>query len=988
MIHYTINNLKNQYYLCSPFNSRRFLYRTIKGENTLILPSSRYVVNVELLCAYFTNDEGHKWREASVNVEYRKCTNSTHPFTHLVGPAFEKYDAIFRIETNIIRIFLYVKLNENVKKRKTPILSLNEVKRNCSFAYDNHVWRVLKIEDEEFAKTTNDKFILKGFNKVKTNKQMPALICYDVETLWDKQGVLRPFVICAQTTVDDSKFLWYKTQVDLRDESDYDEGVKLFTDWIISKLEFVNKFYGCDLPSNYNHMHVRLFGYNNFNFDNHMFYDSLRLRLEKFSFIYNSRFGKTTNCNFKYRGLEFSCVDLIKFFPGRSLSSACASFKIKQAKYELNILKYVKACCDSQRIIEETRDINLFFKEGAEQDVEFFKPFLKQNGSYDLYEFVRVYCERDVEATMELYNLTTQNIHHVFDSFEKINVFVPHYDIFSYISPPQISFILLKGLLANKGEKLLVFQDNKYAAKVYDTYFGGHTDYTLLGHCFPTPDATGNCEYAYYDVTSEYPTTYDGYFACARNAESILIGDDFPLENLQKIIDVAKRERNELFANRTLHTTYAYLQEFCKYRIFAECNIAPPENKWEYGMWAPIGRKIYTGNSVRLEFQNVAQKNRNCNTPQICLLILMGWTVVLVENETNICFTETERILQEYVQIVGKEKTKAFNNKALRDIWKLFMNSLYGKLAMQYKNILGIQQTNCGEEMYVSVNEKMETFDFSQSYHYISADITGWATFLLNKKCYFAELSQIYDRKTLEERVNTVVYCDTDSLIFNKGKISPFLTFKISEEIGVWDSEMGMFDETYKEEVFGAPIKSIIILAKKAYFPLDAENNLLSIKVKGLHKNEAKHITFDDLKRAADGKDLKFNFPGIAKSSNYLEQQNLKYREDFVKTLRNVMLKKTVRRDNFYDGDVLEVKCAETIKANRDCLERKLYKDDVNNFLVFISSTLIENKWQKQKQEASARLDKFIDNIIANKDSEVDNDIDSDFSVSSDEDNE
>lgn len=976
MIQYLINNINKRYYLYSPFNSDRFLYQPEKGEDRSTLPGSIYYISIEPKAeSYFQSPSGHVWKRfEDVTVEYKFIVNSTHPYTHTVGPGLHRYDAIFKIETSIVKIFLYVKYNEtSERRRKLPNVGVNDIKRNASFSWGSRIWRVMRVEDvDKLAKDVSSIFTLKRFNKQDTKRDLPILICYDVETLWDAEGVIRPFIICAETTIDDSTYMWCKSNKNLKDIDNFEEGVESFVDWLISKIMIVANFYGCFYYPYPNHKLIRFFGYNNFNFDNHMFYDKMRQKLTNFSYVYNSRFGKTTSCSFRCKGLEFSCVDLIKFFPGRSLANACASFKIEQAKYDVNILKYCTACCERQEIIEKVSDINEFFKEGAAQDEEFFAPFKDEAGQYNIYEFIKVYCKRDVSATMELYAKTSENMINIFKEFEKLDVFVNYYDIFAYISPPQVAFIILKGLLAKAGQRILIFRDNKFAAKVHDTYFGGHTDYTFIGHCFPTPDKNGNCEYKYYDVTSEYPTTYDGYFASARVKDSIFIGQDFPLLTLQTIIDKATVRRNDLFASRRLHLTYDYLKAFCEYRIFVTCNIFPPERESEVAMWAPIGRKIYTGNSVRLEFQNVAQLNRNCNTPQICLLILMGWRVELVEDETNICFSETERLLQDYVRIVGKQKTLAVDNKALRDLWKLLLNSLYGKLAMKYKNTLATQEGDCDDEVNVRVNEKLETFDFSQSYHYISADITGWATFMLNKKCYFAELEQIYNGRSLAERVNTVVYCDTDSLIFNMGKVSSFLEFKIGEEIGLWDDDLGMFDETYKEETFGEEkIASLIILAKKCYFPIDRNSNILSIKVKGLHKNEAKYITFDDLKRVCDGKELKFSFPGIVKRPQMLANVNLTYREDFVKTLLNAVLKKTVKRDRFYEGDILPVKCPATYAANQLAIERKLYKEDVNRFLVFIPSTLVDRKWQIENELKKARVLAIIEDTINNHDNDT-----------------
>jgi len=213
---------------------------------------------------------------------------------------------------------------------------------------------------------------------------------------------------------------------------------------------------------------------------------------------------------------------------------------------------------------------------------------------------------------------------------------------------------------------------------------------------------------------------------------------------------------------------------------------------------------------------------------------------------------------------------------------------------------------------------------------------------------YFAELEAIYAGFDLSYRTNINIYTDTDSLILNRNKCSKFLKFTIGEDLGQWNEERENFDITWKYEDYGAPIRKVIVSSKKTYFLIGDDNNLLCTKAKGIHTNEAKKITYVDVKKCADGQELKFTFEGLAKSSINLKKANKDMHEqDFVKHIKVTSLKKTLKRENILPFNIIKTSDQQDYELNKHCLELQEYKPCIKHYLIFTHSPLIYKFWQQ-----------------------------------------
>jgi hypothetical protein len=301
-------------------------------------------------------------------------------------------------------------------------------------------------------------------------------------------------------------------------------------------------------------------------------------------------------------------------------------------------------------------------------------------------------------------------------------------------------------------------------------------------------------------------------------------------------------------------------------------------------------------------------------------------------------FTEQEKLLKPYIDLIGKEKCLAreSGNEALAQIYKLLMNSLYGKMAQKPKHAIHHQKGNISDNYELGINEKSIHIDWQSSYHYIGSYITGWSNYILWKTCYHLELDKIYEGKSIAERAGTLCYVDTDSIIYNKHMVSDYVTFNLSEEIGFWEDDKSDFYITWKEEKFGAPIKKVLVLSKKFYVLLDQNNKILSIKSKGVHGPQAKLITYETLKRILSGDNHQITFEGIAKKHYEIEGE-CQYNKDFIKELTSARLKKTMRRENIHPSCEIIPFNEMIIKDNENNLNQTV-NNNIKNYLKFTCS--------------------------------------------------
>ncbi len=984
IINYEIKDFSHRKFFLSPFTKNKFPLLNPPKTN-LFESLQKFQIDIVNRECWFMSTNSRKYEEKSCVVEIKQLENSVHPFEpSRQGPFYDKYSHVINITTEHMIIYGYLKLVDTLPKR-IPNEKLITFARN---SYLNN-FRIIKVEDrllnltDDNDEVTNAKenpfFKVKRFRKFKQDETIPFYIVYDCETI-SINGKLRPFMIYAYENAYGSWFQWTSTDDDDLFNAPYDYGSNLFTQWLADLCSKISDFYGCEMQAYKNQCLVRLFGFNNYNFDNHFLYEPLRQAFPKASITYKDRYGKTTSCTLVQGGFTLSIVDLIRWFPATSLSTACKNFQIPQGKLEIDIIRYCQDCSAQKHLIESTLTIERYIKKQNMKEEEYVSLIGQyfENSQYKILNLIKDYCKRDVEATEMLYNSLQTNVNIVIREFNQIDIFVPFTDIFCYISPPQLAFTILKSLLIKEKQPVIIFKSSKQNEFNYESYMGGRTDYTCIGHVFPHPDPLTGLpgEYLYVDVTSEYPTVMKGNFPDTFNEMNIKIGSQINIDYYQDIFDNALEERNRLFFSNRLHEDYTFLRGINSFKAILRVNIFSPTNVNYLSTWSPVGTRLIQGNgSSKLYFLNHDQFNRVLNTWHIAALILAGWRVEIVECENNILFTKQAQLLKSYVDIVGEKKTQAVNNKSLRNLLKLLMNSLYGKLAQKPTHLIHTQETVSN---HVMRNDKVMEVDWNSSYHYLSTFITSAASFIIFDAAYKCELQFLYMEWPIEARVNIVIYCDTDSLIVNKFKKSSFVDFLIDEKLGEWSEEECRFIATWKYETFDAPIASVIILSKKTYCLLGPKNEILSNKSKGVHSHIAAEITFSTLKSIAAGNPLQLSFPGLTKHKRKMEDSsslnismaNNFANEDFVKDICEAELKKTLTRDTVDELDIITPTCLTDMRVNQDNLlfrESNLYK----NYLVYTSSSRHENIWRKIKERERLNFEESItetfDSVLNNE---------------------
>ena len=963
MLVYKIIKINYDYWFQSPFSiKKKFLTK-----EKIVAGAHEYIINVKENVSFI------KETSYEVNFEIAPIINSEHPFISTCkGENYDKYTHYAKIQTPFFTIYVALKM-VTILPKKTQVLSINDLSRNIYFTHAGYTYRVMKIEDTKYLNVIKkSQLVLKKFNRTKTTYYKPIMLCFDIETVQYKDKLVPFIIVCKEVGEGGELFVWKKhiLKFDIWID-EFKEGVELFCSWLFKFCLSVSKFYNCSRTSgveDLNYAEVRLFGFNNNNFDNHLVFEVMRNTFNGFVYSYQSRYGKTTSFQFQKDNFVLSIVDLIKWFPASSLAKACKDYSIKSAKYDVDILKYCNESSNSQKILDMVDDMQPYFKSTLDEE---FKALYKVGDSYNIYKLVVDYCIRDVDATIELYEKLDTNMQTVFDSFKELDISVPHRDIFAYISPPHLAFCILKDMLAQDKQKILCFNNEEQSEFIYKGYMGGRCQTSVYGEVAATPSKTGDKgEYIYADVTSEYPTAMKAYFPDVREESSILIGYDINVEHLQQILDCALEKRNQLFYNKTLHNSCVYLSDINKFKGFFECNIYPPNDERLLSTWAPIGTRIQTKTSVKLFFLNYAQKNLVLCTAHWNALILAGWKVEIVPNQYNIMFKEQSKLIKKYIEIVGKKKTESTDNKTLRNFYKLMLNSLYGKLAQKPKHILHMQKGVNRNNMYNLVyNEKVEHDDWSSSYHYLGAYVTAYSNFIVFQTAYYAELEHLYDYKPLNLRTNICIYTDTDSLILNKWKMSSFLKFDISEEIGEWNDDKEEFDAKWKYEEFGCPITRVIVLSKKSYYLLGEDSNeLLCIKAKGIHSHIAKTITYDIIKEVACGKPRQFTFEGLAKQNININFDTC-FKQDIIKSIHARELKKTLAIDHLPHFMIIESKDPVDLHVNSLNLNGENYTSTIKHYLRYTCSIRQPLFWLEEKKEKLLNLENIV-NHVAMADSE------------------
>lgn len=528
---------------------------------------------------------------------------------------------------------------------------------------------------------------------------------------------------------------------------------------------------------------IRMFGYNNFKFDNHFLANELADVASHF--FKSDRNRKTSETYFYMNGCQVKFSDLVRWIPDMTLSEACKDYEVEESKMDVDIIKYNKYITEMKKV-EENIPLSIFktlVSASALFKLKRKYPIIKEDGveMFQVYKYIKDYCLYDTLSVVELYKKLKNVATEVFKEFEdKIKCSLRNYNFTSYISPSQISGLLMKRVLMSQGYLQLRINDAAFGRAIYDSYFGGRVDYGLIGEYIST-NSTIKCM----DVTSQYTCAMNGNYPAISEPEDYAIGEDIDLKYYQGLLDKCCDLRYEAWKDRTLHS-FSYLKGLEDWRGIFFCDIIAPDDAYNLCTFAAVPGRIK--GQKKLIYENTSQTGRRLTSIHFKNLILSGYRIILRENTHNIVFYRVAPIFKSFVQLMGDIKVEARinGNKTKAKLIKLFLNSAAGKLAQKPMDVIDdYRRTSYNVESKRTVD-----CNWTKSLHYLAAFVTSEANWILYSCMYCLQLDYIYSSMPLSARCGSLLYMDTDSIMYDNARVNDtYYPFIISEEIGDYDQD-------------------------------------------------------------------------------------------------------------------------------------------------------------------------------------------------------
>lgn len=801
-------------------------------------------------------------------------------------------------------------------------------------------------------------------------------ICYDIETCVYK-GVMVPYLICAKINVPSSILITHKKETINTVETftlrpcDHDTFITVgylnthsfvtaqFVNWllrIVDYLNYINMTQNQDESSKW--INIRLFGFNNFSFDDNFIINELRSRHDV-SFTYASRSNHVTHASFRVRRVQIIMNDLTKWVKS-TLRKACQDFKVPTPKLDINIvainsvfqeLEYVPYYVDRsvmniayEVIDDESLEFRESFKYVSEEEDLFPEIILADTQPfYRLFDLIKSYCERDVQSTLEIYCILRTSVNTVLLSlYQDDGLHLKFLDFLSYISIPQLSFDIIKQLWLLGGTKVFCYKSEALYDFINQTYYGGKCLYSFVGELKLKPENVLNM-----DVTSLYPLVMTGLFPSVnRNLSTVKIGSEFPLGLIQQKIDEAARIVESRLESQTLHLDFTFLRFFNVTKFFCMCQLSPPSHLYQRLVFPPLPSRIEGLTTKRLEYSYNAHTAVR-NSTQIKSAILCGYTIKVIQHPLNIFFSQTAPLLRSFVDIFSAKKQKASEdgNKTEKDIFKLILNSGYGKLGQRKENLLRTQRAR---NSTIIENNRYTEHSISASFPHFASLITAESQHLMTQYLLLIELPHIYMKSMLEERVGHVLYQDTDSLkinIFSSDLFQStpyhirvnFATFTINEKLGCWNDNTQIYDATWKNE-YSEKFDSLIILSRKCYF-FSFNEKVIIHKGKGI--SDMSKLDYTMLKQLASGVKGNLDREALKKQKQTFivgrltDGSSTNSCQDIVNSLSIGLVRKTLVRDEITPDCKLLCLQPEIRAMNLDNLNENPVYDPLTNQLLY-----------------------------------------------------
>lgn len=776
--------------------------------------------------------------------------------------------------------------------RKEKVKDLFIVRKNSHLMFKKNYYRITK-QNIIIKQNVQDKPIydlINYFKQVKTEYEFDLYICFDLET-------------CAKEN--DKHFCYlgyfkiYKKDIFLEDKLIvYDgEDFNFLFKFGIFFGEILDKYvYNEELR----HFHICLFGFNSFRFDNHFIYDFFIKN--NYDCQYLERFGKTTKSIFKHNFLSVHLCDLIIWLPECSLSKALEEYECDH-KDDLNIVIF------NDFFKEKNYDWEYMTKVDKKEFEKCFKisnsfKFKKmvelkgyvKNNKYNLWQAVIDYCKQDVDASFQLFQKISTSFNVACENFN----FLPSKEILYYISPSHVSGHILNYNLNNQTKKIFFIHEDWFEF-LKSTYFGGRVDFGFIGEF-------NFDEIFYEDVTSMYSLAMTAYYPVVYSKEDILI--DANVDYLQQLVN----------------------QNKCFDILFvAECKIELPENLTNLCSFGPIPYRDRESN--KLYFPNKECDSRILNSIQIATLLLSKYKITILNNNLNTIFLKKDLIFKDLVLNIGKLKTEAkLTNKALGKLYKLFLNSFYGKLA---------QKTDTKQYFFNGkISLRYDEKNFKKSNVHYASFVASYANWILFSTFYKIQKPYIDMNVPIEARCGSLLYCDTDSIVFTDNFRTMNSFFNHSDELGYFDIEKMDFYTTWKRKYSNC--KSLIVLGKKSYFVLDENKKFLDVKLKGIHTTQFAQFLYPRVKEIIHNyfnniTISNISFSGLLRKSSTINCVS-NTSSFFIKEIYNTDLKKTLsvnvpkykKKINF-DSTINE----KVLTLNLNFINQNYYNDIIKHYLVF-----------------------------------------------------
>lgn len=783
-------------------------------------------------------------------------------------------------------------LIETSNKKTNPESDLEKLFRNSFYLHNNIKYRVTKtrvenrntinfnsgsiIEQDDYSKE-----LIKKISK-QDYKCNSFYIFYDVETIVNINGDLEPFMICSCVFAGDV----FQTKTDINWLSDFQKCCNLeswrwktFCDkksfnnlingsknvnvfnfcWYLDReiLPFLSRKYNIDLK--YDEINMYIIGFNNSKFDDNFIVKQF-FNLYKKYLIFDKRFSKVTTREFKVGNVTWRFDDIIKFLPDVTLKRACEQYNINNVKIDFDIIKYGKDCVQLSQLID-----HCFMKDYCSEPPSFINNCL---------ELVEYYCKRDVLATCELFLKISSALRQVNCDLKNQDVILRHENFFDYISCAQLAFNIFKQFYRRDSPNPRFFKFNHDSQNqfILKSCFGGRVNFAIIG------EYESAKKIRYFDVTSEYPLAMTAYYPSASG--DVIFNPD--IQKLNSTISKIMKLRKDNWDKGELFATDIYENLF--WGIFL-CDCFPPDDESQLIAFSPC---VIKNVGFKNSFSNGVHKNIVINSIHIKTFIFAGWSVEIKPCPHNILFTETEQVFLSFIDNVGKMKTAArHTNKAYAKLLKLFLNSVSGKLAQKPTSDYCIAR-GTSENLY-QYSYSLE--DYSSSLHYLSSFVTGHANWILFSAAYKLHKYHFLNKTSLAEKCGLLLYCDTDSIVFDEALTSDDLIadMKIGEEIGRWDQNRQDFEVTWKEKHPGE-IKAMTVLARKSYVLYDEHFNLIDTKLKGIHTSQQSRFDRNIINKIVYGEAYTFTFKGLKRSIE----------KDIALTIMETDIKKSLKREQAF----------------------------------------------------------------------------------------